>query len=441
MGDEDWLERLKDPKQKFLLSIGDYVWSGLIDFFDVPPQPSDGTWSGTFRRWALKWTFLGAEGKLPVPTDPQVKKDYGITFMTMPKLSFIKKHSISSFFQKEPASHGVSREFLESYFVLEQRRLEKSLKEQTQPNPQHAVGSVEWAKDIICDHALKKQLLELITETSVVRSVVASSDRPTNSLDESELELVESVCRSCRNTGYKHDFTGKAPGRICGCQAGEKLRASSNRRLVTKTRASSNRPTKPQAKCRSCGNTGKDFLGRICGCQAGEKLRASSNRPTKPQAKCRSCGNTGKDFLGRICGCLLPLMEEIDQAKPDRRRLGMFDWLFGPAEEPELEPIEDSPTNSLDETELGSWDEYEYLCRGCGNTGKDFLGRICGCQAEETLFEETICRGCGNTGKPLSSFVTGESFCGCPAGEKLRASWKRLNKLEKIQFVQDLHCK
>merc|ERR1712202_84936 len=250
------------------------VWSGLIDFFDVPPQPSDGTWSGTFRRWALKWTFLGAEGKLPVPTDPQVKKDYGITFMTMPKLSFIKKHSISSFFQKEPAPHGVSREFLESYFVLEQRRLEKSLKEQAQPNPQHAVGSVEWAKDIIFDHALEKQLLELITETSVVRSVVASSDRPTNSLDESELELVESVCRSCRNTGYKHDFTGKAPGRICGCQAGEKLRASSNRRLVTKTRASSNRPTKPQAKCRSCGNTGKDFLGRICGCQA------SSNRPT-----------------------------------------------------------------------------------------------------------------------------------------------------------------
>merc|ERR1712096_154314 len=238
------------------------VWSGLIDFFDVPPQPSDGTWSGTFRRWALKWTFLGAEGKLPVPTDPQVKKDYGITFMTMPKLSFIKKHSVSSFFQKEPASHGVSREFLESYFVLEQRRLEKSLKEQAQPNPQHAVGSVEWVKDIICDHALKKQLLELITETSVVRSVVASSDRPTNSLDESELELVESVCRSCRNTGYKHDFTGKAPGRICGCQAGEKLRASSNR------------PTKPQAKCRSCGNTGKAFLGRICGCQA------SSNRPT-----------------------------------------------------------------------------------------------------------------------------------------------------------------
>merc|ERR1711964_87571 len=297
MGDEDWLERLKDPKQKFLLSIGDYVWSGLIDFFDVPPQPSDGTWSGTFRRWALKWTFLGAEGKLPVPTDPQVKKDYGITFMTMPKLSFIKKHSISSFFQKEPASHGVSREFLESYFVLEQRRLEKSLREQAQPNPQHAVGSVEWVKDIICDHALKKQLLELITETSAVRSVVASSDRPTNSLDESELELVESVCRSCRNTGYKHDFTGKAPGRICGCQAGEKLRASSNRRLVTKTRASSNRPTKPQAKCRSCGNTGKDFLGRICGCQA------SSNRPIKPQAKCKSCGNTGKDLLGRICGC------------------------------------------------------------------------------------------------------------------------------------------
>merc|ERR1712096_585457 len=227
---------------------------------------------GTFRRWALKWTFLGAEGKLPVPTDPQVKKDYGITFMTMPKLSFIKKHSISSFFQKEPASHGVSREFLESYFVLEQRRLEKSLKEQTQPNPQHAVGSVEWAKDIICDHALKKQLLELITETSVVRSVVASSDRPTNSLDETELgswDEYEYLCRGCGNTGkpLSSFVTGES---FCGCPAGEKLRASSNR------------PTKPQAKCRSCGNTGLKFLKNgVCPCQAGQKLTASWKRLNK----------------------------------------------------------------------------------------------------------------------------------------------------------------
>merc|ERR1711964_927632 len=82
--------------------------------------------------------------------------------------------------------------------------------------------------------------------------------------------------------------------------------------ILRRSLASSNRPNKPQAKCKSCGNTGKDFLGRICGCQAGQKLRASSNRPTKPQAKCRGCGNTGKDFLGRICGC---------QASSNRRTL------------------------------------------------------------------------------------------------------------------------
>merc|ERR1711964_411679 len=43
--DQDWLERLKDPKQKFLLSVGDLVWAGLIDFLDIPGLHSDADWS------------------------------------------------------------------------------------------------------------------------------------------------------------------------------------------------------------------------------------------------------------------------------------------------------------------------------------------------------------------------------------------------------------
>merc|ERR1711964_644580 len=74
-----------------------------------------------------------------------------------------------------------------------------------------------------------------------------------------------------------------------------------------KLRAASNQPTKLQAKCRSCSNTGTErFGGDFCSCQAGKKLRAESNRPIKLQAKCRSCGNTGTipEFLGGgICSC------------------------------------------------------------------------------------------------------------------------------------------
>jgi len=64
-----------------------------------------------------------------------------------------------------------------------------------------------------------------------------------------------------------------------------------------------------QAKCKSCGNTGTDFLtDKPCTCEFGKQKKAEADSATSDmageiQATCKSCGNTGTDFLGNPCSC------------------------------------------------------------------------------------------------------------------------------------------
>jgi len=48
-----------------------------------------------------------------------------------------------------------------------------------------------------------------------------------------------------------------------------------------------------QVKCKSCGGSGKDFLGLPCSCEAGKCF----------SIKCKSCNGIGTDFLGQPCAC------------------------------------------------------------------------------------------------------------------------------------------
>eukprot|EP00927_Polykrikos_kofoidii_P066031 TRINITY_DN61702_c0_g1_i1.p1 TRINITY_DN61702_c0_g1~~TRINITY_DN61702_c0_g1_i1.p1 ORF type:complete len:383 (-),score=75.55 TRINITY_DN61702_c0_g1_i1:37-1185(-) len=60
-----------------------------------------------------------------------------------------------------------------------------------------------------------------------------------------------------------------------------------------------------ESTCRSCGNTGKDFLGNTCTCKFGAEAAPPFDQlPCEPaEATCRNCGNTGVDFLGGTCSC------------------------------------------------------------------------------------------------------------------------------------------
>jgi len=172
--DEDWLERLKDPNQKFLLSVGDMVWAGLIDFLETPAVPHAGGVLRCLRDLLSEYTCFGAEGKpmLPVPTDSKVKRDYGITFVTAGKNfemdygsgklkipAIIQTHNLGCAFAWKNSLHSVPRHHMKSYFRQEQIHLEESLMNRSQTSSSLPVGTNEWVKGIICDRELKTQLL------------------------------------------------------------------------------------------------------------------------------------------------------------------------------------------------------------------------------------------------------------------------------------------
>jgi len=220
--DDDWKTRLEDPKQKFLLSVGDLVWAGLIDFFDIEELHCDGGYLRRFRNFLKENTSLFAGEKI-AQLDSQEKIRYGITFMTAGKSdnlddnfemnngvpAIIQMHNLGCFFVKknDPQSeikHAIPRHNLKWYFRQEQIHLDKCLKDRTQLNTHHPVGSTEWVKDIICDQELKQRLLKELhhlTETegltypwqSHFDTLQAQSDIDT--LD--DYYKTQNTCRKC----------------------------------------------------------------------------------------------------------------------------------------------------------------------------------------------------------------------------------------------------
>jgi len=144
-------------------------------------------------------------------------------------------------------------------------------------------------------------------------------------------------------------------------------------------------PEEEQETNKACINTPKLVEASKDKVAVGEDATEQDEVPVS----CKSCGNTGVDFLGKPCSCPAgskaveaegpETEEDIKDACPDN---------FEPSEAVEAEGPETE--EDIKDACPDNFEPSEVTCKSCGNTGTDFLGNPCSCQLGLEAFKSSM---------------------------------------------------